>query len=333
MGISVVCSGCTLYKVSVCGFFEDKFGVIVLCGNKLYVGAVGVEEFISRLEGHRAVTVVYVLKRDRIALVGAKLKLLLCVSARGCISIAFIGYVVALIFEHEGVKCVGSIRSIGSCSACGRSGNVTAESRTGGCCHIFGDCLSEQLPSELGVVDKYVSVTLNVLHDLVSSHFPGINRVGCAPLEQHVYALEHLCYAVSTPIGAPSYVHVKNNSRNVTLNVVCGGVATAQRAVKLISSRGVYTRLGRSYMVKIGSAARGIVSTQALRPHVLAVTRPHAVPFTGTHTVACVKCGCVGGIVLLAVYLPDHCFTVVIRGNFCVSIFHEIVQIAMNICR
>ena len=91
---------------------------------------------------------------------------------------------------------------------------------TGGCLHIVGNLSAEDEPSILGIVDEYVTVALDFLNNLVTTHLPGINRVKLTPLKENVNTLEHLGNACCTPIGAPSYINVKTNSRNVALDVI-----------------------------------------------------------------------------------------------------------------
>ena len=81
----------------------------------------------------------------------------------------------------------------GAAAACA----VTGVSAVGRSYKSRGSGLTEELPSKLGVVDKYVSVTLNTLNNVVSAHFPGVNGVDRAPVKKHFNALEYVCNAVA----------------------------------------------------------------------------------------------------------------------------------------
>ena len=76
---------------------------------------------------------------------------------------------------------------------------------------------AEDEPSILGIVDEHVSVALICSDNLVSAHFPGINGIHLAPFKKNVNALEYRRNARAVRV---SYVHIKTNSRNVTLYVI-----------------------------------------------------------------------------------------------------------------
>ena len=111
---------------------------------------------------------------------------------------------------------------MGVCAAALVAALVTVRCLAGGRHKVCRNLLAKYKPSILGVVDEYVTVTLNTLNNLVTSKLPGINRVNKHPFKKHVNALEYLGNRVSAPCGAPSYPNVKTDSSNVTLNVVKG---------------------------------------------------------------------------------------------------------------
>ena len=156
-------------------------------------------------------------------------------------------------------------KSSGSGSGCGRAalalglGGLFGSSRTSGATtgtaahclarrsnHIIGHFSSVDQPSILGVINKHVSVTLNVLYDLISTHLPGINGIKLTPFKENIDTLENLFYVVSSPIGAPSYVNVKTDTRHVTLDVIKRLKITAGRVsakTSLSRSPSIHRRL------------------------------------------------------------------------------------------
>ena len=227
----------------------------------------------------------------------------------------------------------------------------TLHSLARGSHHIVGDLLVKEEPCKLGIVDKHVSVALVCLNDLVSAHFPGINRVERAPFKKHVNALEHLSDAGCSPLGAPSYPNVKTNSRNVALDVIkrlkvggvivaaelsdsrigtvlCGG-AGARFTVLLVTARAVYSRIRGTDVVKVCAAAVGVVTAEGLRPHVLSV--PAVVLSSGSGVAGVDKED--SAVLILAVGFDRHITAVIVARNLLMCGLHKSAQLKKQIVR
>ena len=79
-------------------------------------------------------------------------------------------------------------------------------------------------------------------------------------------------------------------------------------------------------MMKVGTAAAGVSTAEALRPYVLAVAGPSACPFAGAHAVAGVEGGCIACVISLTVGLPYEISAIAVRSDLFVSVCHKIVQ-------
>ena len=212
---------------------------------------------------------------------------------------------------------------------------ITVCRLTGGSNQCLRYLSVKEEPSKLRIIDEYVSVALDTLNNLVTAHFPGINRVKCTPFKKNVNALEYFGNAVSTPSSAPSYVNVKTNSCNVTLNVVKGlkvctvivtakitgcGIATVLCStaigvtVLFVTASAVYNSIGGTNVMKVGTATRGVTAAKALRPNVFSVP---TVPLTLSSRIRGInKKNC--AVLILTVGLVCLIVAVVICGNILV---------------
>ena len=186
-------------------------------------------------------------------------------------------------------------------STCRRIGRTTLRSACSLClarrsCHILRNFLTgKDHPSVFGVVDKHVSVALNLLDDVISAHFPLVNRVKLTPLKQNVNTLENVCNAAAfVDLSAVAYVNVETDSRNVALDIVqrlkvAASIPTSKRTVYkcrtidrgsvvhvsvfIVASLAVYTCIRRTNVVQIRTRTGGLKASKAFRPNVLSV--PH----------------------------------------------------------
>ena len=117
------------------------------------------------------------------------------------------------------------------------------------CFHVEGPLAPGRLKLELwqkallaaifGIVDKYVSVALNDLGEVILAHFPSINRIFIVPLEKGLKALDDLLTVVliivrilfrklvsrniHKKVGlAPAKINIKENSGNIALDILEG---------------------------------------------------------------------------------------------------------------
>ena len=73
-----------------------------------------------------------------------------------------------------------------------RIGSAAVHRLAGGCLHIGRYFLTENLPSQFGIIDKNITVALDVLRLVVSAHFPGVDRVHFTPLQEGVQTFNDL---------------------------------------------------------------------------------------------------------------------------------------------
>ena len=206
-----------------------------------------IQIFTTRNKGIRSVAVFHDIPYSCLVLVISHFKLLPCGRTCMCVCSCCNIYVAAL-------KLCGFGNYHGSsCSAVSAIACVTAVARVTGvgiciCTLIvrggyecLGNVLAKYQPCIFGIIDKYVSVTLNTLDNLVSSHFPCVNRVKLHPIKKNVNTFENLSYIGRAPSGAPPYVNVKANSCNISLYVIqrleiCGIIGSAQNSLCRVSA-------------------------------------------------------------------------------------------------
>ena len=73
-----------------------------------------------------------------------------------------------------------------------RIGSAAVHRLAGGRLHIGRNFLTENLPSQFGIIDKNITVALDVLRLVVSAHFPGVDRVHFTPLQEGVQTFNDL---------------------------------------------------------------------------------------------------------------------------------------------
>ena len=191
------------------------------------------------------------------------------------------------------------------------AGGCGVRSLAGRGLHIIRNILTENQPCILRIVDEDVAVALNGLRLVVARHFPCVDRVALAPLEQGVKAFDDLFAVVGIVVGieggqilfrdvlvqvrlTPAAVDIEQDAGDVALDVVAhlneivacgvpqdgaaaviGGGAAVDHAVDIahgvVVAGGVDRLVGRAQVVQIAAAIFLIEGGAALRPDVLAV--------------------------------------------------------------
>ncbi len=124
--------------------------------------------------------------------------------------------------------CGNGVCGSATAGVAGTTGTAGATACIAGGSGHAGNALTEDQPCVLGIVNKHVAVTLNVLYNIVSAHFPSIHRVILTPLQKKISALDH-----AGEVGfAPTDITVQQDAGNITFYIVqrfkvVGGIVTA----------------------------------------------------------------------------------------------------------
>ena len=117
-------------------------------------------------------------------------------------------------------RCLG--RRLGRCIGLSSRVSCTAIAALGGSGHIFGNVTVKDLPRQFRVVDKDISVALNLTYNLITTQLPSVYGVKLAPSKKNVYALKYIGNFVAgkASISTVSGIHIQTNSCYVALDIV-----------------------------------------------------------------------------------------------------------------